>query len=36
MPQRSKKWFAAMTESRILGNDMNMGIERNPKARESR
>jgi hypothetical protein len=21
-----------MTESRILGNDMNMGIERNPKA----
>jgi len=21
----------AMTESRILGNDMNMGIERNPK-----
>ena len=24
--------IGAMTESRILGNDMNMGIERNPKS----
>jgi len=26
-----EEMIAAMTESRILGNDMNMGIERNPK-----
>lgn len=27
-----EKIITAMSESRILGNDMNMGIERNPKA----
>ena len=27
-----EEMITAMTESRILGNDMNMGIERNPKA----
>lgn len=26
-----EKIITAMSESRILGNDMNMGIERNPK-----
>jgi hypothetical protein len=27
-----EKIITAMSESRILGNDMNMGIERNPKS----
>lgn len=29
--QQLEQIIAAMSESRILGNDMNMGIERNPK-----